>query len=231
MTLISGGLLATLLGLWERFSGKDIPVWTYVCILAAFVVMASYLAWRDSVHKHAVGMASTVNTHAQEIRSRDETIGKLTNQITAIQAAQPSLDGTVSQVYIDPSGLVCIELSVWNRNKTPTSIREFKIKIADEEAEYPGVGIDIGALSFVPQLLGEERFLNGFELPFRPSPDGYKQGVAESGWLAFALTDTHPGDLQERAKILTLIVVDVFGITHEIQCVGPFDRRGHISQH
>jgi hypothetical protein len=47
VTLMGGGIGVVALGLFERFSGKIIPLWAYISILVFFVFVASYLAWRD----------------------------------------------------------------------------------------------------------------------------------------------------------------------------------------
>src|SRR5258708_7577946 len=47
-TLMSGGVITVLLGVFERLSGKSVPLWVYVAILIFFALLACYLAWRDS---------------------------------------------------------------------------------------------------------------------------------------------------------------------------------------
>lgn len=44
---MSGGIITVLLGLFERFSGKNVPLWVYATILVFFAFLACYLAWRD----------------------------------------------------------------------------------------------------------------------------------------------------------------------------------------
>ena len=47
LALMGGGAIMVALGLFERFSGKNVPLWVYVCVLVFFVFFACYLAWRD----------------------------------------------------------------------------------------------------------------------------------------------------------------------------------------
>jgi membrane protein implicated in regulation of membrane protease activity len=47
-TLMSGGIITVLLGVFERFSGKNVPLWVYGGILIFFAFLACYLAWRDA---------------------------------------------------------------------------------------------------------------------------------------------------------------------------------------
>jgi len=51
LTLMSGGIITVLLGVFERFSGKNVPLWVYVSILIFFAFLACYLAWRDAQNK------------------------------------------------------------------------------------------------------------------------------------------------------------------------------------
>lgn len=45
---MSGGIITVLLGVFERFSGKNVPLWVYGAILIFFAFLAFYLAWRDA---------------------------------------------------------------------------------------------------------------------------------------------------------------------------------------
>jgi len=48
LTLMGGGAITVALGVFERFSGKNVPLWVYVTVLILFVFFACYLAWRDA---------------------------------------------------------------------------------------------------------------------------------------------------------------------------------------
>jgi len=74
-TLMSGGIITVALGIFERFSGKNVPLWVYGMILIFFVFLACYLAWRDERRQ------SQVNKSKQ-----DELIKQLQDQ--AIQKAR-----------------------------------------------------------------------------------------------------------------------------------------------
>jgi len=50
---MSGGVVTVALNMFERLSGKDIPLWVYACILIFFLFLACYLAWRDERTKVA----------------------------------------------------------------------------------------------------------------------------------------------------------------------------------
>src|SRR5215217_6177665 len=54
LTLMSGGVITVALGIFERLSGKNLPLWVYAVIVLSFVVIASYLAFRDERQK-AIG--------------------------------------------------------------------------------------------------------------------------------------------------------------------------------
>lgn len=53
VVLMSGGIVTVALGIFERVSGRNIPLWAYVCVLIAFAFSACYLAWRDAQRKLA----------------------------------------------------------------------------------------------------------------------------------------------------------------------------------
>jgi uncharacterized membrane protein (UPF0136 family) len=48
VSLMSGGVITAALGLYVYFSGRNVPSWVYIPILALFVFWACYLAWRDA---------------------------------------------------------------------------------------------------------------------------------------------------------------------------------------
>ena len=54
-TLMSGGVVTVALGVFERFSGRNVPLWVYGLVLVLFALMACYLAWRDSQKEHGAG--------------------------------------------------------------------------------------------------------------------------------------------------------------------------------
>ena len=54
LTLMSGGVITVALGIIERLSGKNVPLWVYAIIVLSFVVLACYLAFRDE-HQKAIG--------------------------------------------------------------------------------------------------------------------------------------------------------------------------------
>lgn len=45
---MSGGIITVALGLYERWSQKNIPVGAYVAVIICFALSACYLAWRDA---------------------------------------------------------------------------------------------------------------------------------------------------------------------------------------
>lgn len=49
LTLMSGGFITVALGLYERWSQTNVPIWAYAVIVVAFMLSACYLAWRDAV--------------------------------------------------------------------------------------------------------------------------------------------------------------------------------------
>lgn len=46
--LMSGGVITVLLGVFEKFSAKDIPYPVYIAVIILFVFIACFLAWKDA---------------------------------------------------------------------------------------------------------------------------------------------------------------------------------------
>lgn len=44
---MSGGIVTVAIGVFERFSGRNISLWIYAVVLVIFAFWACYLAWRD----------------------------------------------------------------------------------------------------------------------------------------------------------------------------------------
>ena len=63
LTLMSGGVITVALGIVERLSGKNVPLWAYAIIVLAFVVLACYLAFRD---EHQKGVGSNTGERRRE---------------------------------------------------------------------------------------------------------------------------------------------------------------------
>ena len=63
LTLMSGGVITVALGIIERLSGKNVPLWAYAIIVLAFVVLACYLAFRD---EHQKGVGSNTGERRRE---------------------------------------------------------------------------------------------------------------------------------------------------------------------
>jgi hypothetical protein len=51
--LVSGGVVITAIGVFERYSETDVALSFYTILLALFIVAAAYLAWRDEKQKAA----------------------------------------------------------------------------------------------------------------------------------------------------------------------------------
>ena len=48
VALVGGCAVVVLLGVGERVSGQNIPMWVYISLLGVLGMMACYLAWRDA---------------------------------------------------------------------------------------------------------------------------------------------------------------------------------------
>lgn len=53
---MSGGIITVALGVFERISGKTVPLWLYGATLIFFAFLACYLAWRESQRQRVSGI-------------------------------------------------------------------------------------------------------------------------------------------------------------------------------
>lgn len=51
VALVGGSTIIVLLGVGERLSGRNVPLWVYICLLIALALLASFLVWRDERNK------------------------------------------------------------------------------------------------------------------------------------------------------------------------------------
>ncbi len=51
VALMGGGAIIVLLGIGERISGRDVPLYVYIGLLILFTIFACFLAWRDERRK------------------------------------------------------------------------------------------------------------------------------------------------------------------------------------
>lgn len=139
ITLIGGGVITGCLGLFERLSGKNIPVWAYVCILAVFVVMAAYMAWRDSVNKHIKDVAELTISHNQAIKTRDHLIGELTKE-SGLPQVEIKIDEALIQAS-GPKGAHCfLHITLSNQSEqAPCIITEWSFFLRVGDATLQGV--------------------------------------------------------------------------------------------
>jgi hypothetical protein len=76
ITLMGGGVITVAVGVFERVSGKNVPLWVYGCILVFFAFLACYLAWRDERRARE----EQFTTYQSEKSRQDDLIRKLENQ-------------------------------------------------------------------------------------------------------------------------------------------------------
>lgn len=47
IVLMSGGLVTVGVGVYEKLSSNQVPIWLYITVLLSFVIVGCYFAWRD----------------------------------------------------------------------------------------------------------------------------------------------------------------------------------------
>jgi hypothetical protein len=82
--LMSGGIITFFIGVFQRFSGADIPYPVYIGVLILFVFIACYLAWidaRQEMHRLSLEVAKK----EQELLNKDEVISDKNHTITELR--------------------------------------------------------------------------------------------------------------------------------------------------
>lgn len=72
ITLVGGCTLIVLVGIGEKVSGKNIPLWVYLGLLALLFCTACYLAWRDA--RNAVTQTSLNEQKRQFLAGRLQSL-------------------------------------------------------------------------------------------------------------------------------------------------------------
>jgi hypothetical protein len=88
LTLMGGGAITVALGVFERFSGKNVPLWVYVSILIFFVFFACYLAWRDAKRE----LANYDNVESRRREYRANRLQSLLDEAGTVEYGWVSLD-------------------------------------------------------------------------------------------------------------------------------------------
>jgi hypothetical protein len=70
---MSGGVVMVALSIFERLSGKSVPLWVYGFVLLFFAFLACYLAWRDS-QKALASISETGQQKRQFLAERINTL-------------------------------------------------------------------------------------------------------------------------------------------------------------
>jgi len=85
---MSGGVITVALGVFERLSGKAVPLGVYVGILGFFAVLACYLAWRHASKE----LANFSDTGAHNRHFRAERLNALLREAGDVEFGMVSLD-------------------------------------------------------------------------------------------------------------------------------------------
>lgn len=188
LVLMSGGIITVALGVFERFSGRNIPLWGYVTILASFVFLASFLAWREKVME--------LNKEAAR-NGLPEITGDITETYSDFEQVRDRSGERVDAYYFKFN----FSLDVVNRRPPETTIKEIYLKLLtdkDDEIELPRLRDPLQAYSR------------------KSEPIPLRQGVGQKIKLYFGGGPIQGGRV-EYIKEATAIVIDAFGAPHEIK--------------
>lgn len=86
VALMSGGILIVSLGLFERFSGKNVPVEVYIAIIALIFCIAFYLAWRDE-RNSIIAIQKTIEDKEKVVSDKDKIISETEQTISELKLA------------------------------------------------------------------------------------------------------------------------------------------------
>ena len=102
LVLMGGAALITILGILERFRGKDVSVRLYLGIMALFVLYACFLAWRDEriavtacsgqltdAKKEIVAQKQLITDCDKTTKDREQLIQQLQGKLIDAVSARP----------------------------------------------------------------------------------------------------------------------------------------------
>ncbi|MFL6333652.1 MAG: hypothetical protein ACJ754_10120 [Pyrinomonadaceae bacterium] len=157
---------------------------------------------------------------------------------------KPKFKGKFRQVYFEDFDLedddfcffVIVQLSLTNVHKTAATIEACRLRVHANTgrgddirvADYDGMQAPLNGYVYSEGGTRATGFadvrvaLNSLELPQKPHPDGYRQGITESEkWLRFKVGGFtaddmlfHPDAWRSRILLILLFVTDSFGVEH-----------------
>jgi hypothetical protein len=96
--LMSGGVITVLLGVFEKFSGKDIPFSVYIGILILFVFIACFLAWKDARNEMSQ-YGTELAEKEQEVLDKEQVIIELKHSLLEEKAKHtPQLEAFIDEI-------------------------------------------------------------------------------------------------------------------------------------
>ena len=96
VALVTGGVITALLLVWERRRQKNIPTKVYWLIIAFFVLLSFFLAWRDQLNQKRA-LSARIDSLQRDIDTSKKSIDKL----DALAAAQTIVQVSAIQVTLD----------------------------------------------------------------------------------------------------------------------------------
>jgi hypothetical protein len=214
--LMSGGLITVALGFIERLSGRNFPLYVYLCVVFFFIMLACFRAWRDAQKR------------TQDIQEQLEK--------EYAQNLFPEIKAELKEVYLDPTvaeskreGEACfdyyITLNVYlvNTRPAPTSVESFGLRVKTNTGEYEAVRTSLDGLilkrnqRLVPKWAIRyskiettfEELLDLEKLSYAP----LTRGEGRRGWLRFVLSEAWSPS-SNKVESVTLVIRDAYGNSH-----------------
>lgn len=145
ITLMGGGAITVALGVFERLSGRNVPLWIYVVIILSFIFWACYLAWRDR-KRSETGLSTRVAELEERARPKLEILyndgrfnhdeylnGEIIGRIIRFAVRNDS-DAVVNGVRIEAHGFI---------NATGTRLPPMPLEVTNDQGHVKANGFSL----------------------------------------------------------------------------------------
>ena len=134
--LMSGGLVTVALGFIERLSGRNFPLYVYLCVVFFFILLACFRAWRDAQKRMLEGQRELEVERANpEIRGEIQEVYHTRTLQMGVPDEQKRMDHYLT-----------IKVHLVNTRQRPTKIESFGLKVERDQGEYEAIITPLHAL-------------------------------------------------------------------------------------
>lgn len=188
VALMSGGVVTVALGVFERLSGRNVPLWTYLSVLAFFLLLSFYLAWRDSRKAMSRLQSELSNVH-EELKEA--------KQYLLIERDQnsPNITGFTSMFVFGDSrttdGVVvaAIYVLVTIRNQgAPSIVEGYQLHVNSKDSSVTANPVLLPEAHTITDTANGQSFtIHGDEALYEKTTVPIERGGQRRGWLLYYL--------------------------------------------